>query len=329
VPLAFHCRSTVCVDDPDGAVTPVPLTGTVTVLFVAVLVIVSVPATYPVFVGANCALIIAVCPGAIVVPLLTPVSLKPVPLMPTDDTDRLEFPLFVSVMSLIDVWFTSTFPNEMLLGDTPSTFELPAPVPDNATDATFVPPLSVTVIVPVTLPADSGKNATENCTVEPARNVIGVLIPDTEKPVPVAAMLAIDIFLPVSFCSAITRVFRVPTGTLPKGALVGLTLSEPLLPFELLLPDDDPLLLPDDVPVDELPVPVAESATLASLVPPLSVTARVPETLPAAFGENSTENCTVDPARNVIGTLIPEIENPVPVAEMAEITTFLPSSFFS
>lgn len=65
--------------------TPVPVTGMVLVLpFVALLEIAIVPVALPVFVGANPTARTAVWPGAMMVPLLTPLPLNPVPLALTD-----------------------------------------------------------------------------------------------------------------------------------------------------------------------------------------------------------------------------------------------------
>lgn len=62
---------------------PVPLRAIDIVPFVAVDVIVMLPVTVPVVVGANVAERLAVAPAAIVCPALTPLALKPDPLVLT------------------------------------------------------------------------------------------------------------------------------------------------------------------------------------------------------------------------------------------------------
>ena len=225
--LASHFRTTLWVELVGGA-TAVPVTGTlILVPFVALLVMVIEPERVPATLGAKSTLTVAVCPGSMVVPALTPVCVNPVPALLIPETEIFEFPAFFSVISLTDEAFTSTSPKATLDGATSNSLALASPVPDKGTATSLVPPLSVTVIVPETLPAETGKKATVNCTVEPSRRVVGVLIPEIEKPLPVAVMLEINTFLPSSFFNWTIRELRVPTDTFPNAALVGTAVKVP------------------------------------------------------------------------------------------------------
>ncbi len=68
---------------PTAVVTPVPVTGTVNVEFVAVEVIVRFPLTAPAAVGANFTVNVALCPPFNVRGVVMPLTLMPVPVIPT------------------------------------------------------------------------------------------------------------------------------------------------------------------------------------------------------------------------------------------------------
>jgi hypothetical protein len=78
-------------------VTPVPETGIVRVGFDAVEVIVTLPLTTPVAVGANDTLNVVPCPAVSVIGAAIPLTLSPVPLIPTCEIVTLVPPVFVTV----------------------------------------------------------------------------------------------------------------------------------------------------------------------------------------------------------------------------------------
>jgi hypothetical protein len=92
----------------------------------------------------------------------------------------------------------------------------------------------------------------------------------------------------------------VPTVTLPKLWLAGLTPNCPGA------------------------VPVPDRATVSDGFDALEVNVRLPLALPAAVGENRTENVTLCPAVKVVGSDRPLIEN-APALELApEMLTLVP-----
>ena len=77
--------------------TPVPESEIVSGEFVALLDTVTVPAELPADAGVNVALNVAVCPGVKIVPVGTPLAVKPAPEMLTLETVTLELPALVNV----------------------------------------------------------------------------------------------------------------------------------------------------------------------------------------------------------------------------------------
>jgi hypothetical protein len=193
--LAAHSSATVSADVAD----PVPVTGTVTVASDALLLTVIVPAMLPAAFGEKSATSTADCPAASVVLLPTPVALKPVPLMVAVEIVKLEFPPLVSVTCRVADPFTFTLPKVTLDGFTFIMRELLPPVPVSTIVIWLSDAVEVTRTDPLKLVADSGRNATVNCVLAPAASVIGVLKPDTENPVPLAAMLLMERLSPPVF----------------------------------------------------------------------------------------------------------------------------------
>ena len=169
---------------------------------------------------------------------------------------------------------------------------MPVPAADSVTGA-FVA-LPANVMVPDAAPLAVGLNVSVKETLWPAARVNGREIPfmpnsglvvateETVTPAPLAVRVPVSLFV-------------VPTVTLPKFALAGVTVSWPGL------------------------APVPERAMLRFVTEPLAVRARLPETAPALDGVNVTLKMRLCPAFSVVGTLRPFIANPIPLMLALEI----------
>ena len=107
------------------------------------------------------------------------------PLKPTDDTSTFA-PLAAKVPVAVPLVPTTTLPTAIGL----VTIKVPcapAAVPDTGITRLGSCASDVTVTLPLKVPADCGVNATVNVTLCPAVNVSGGVIPETLKPVPLAA----------------------------------------------------------------------------------------------------------------------------------------------
>ena len=95
--------------------TPTPLSVTVVGEFVASLVTVTLPVRIPVATGAKAAFNVAVCPGARIVPVGTPLAMKPAPETLTFEIVTLELPVFLSVTPRMLLVPESMFPKLKLV----------------------------------------------------------------------------------------------------------------------------------------------------------------------------------------------------------------------
>jgi hypothetical protein len=213
--LAAHCSAT----ESPAVATPVPVTGTVTVAFDALLFIVMAPVMLPAAFGKNSTTTMAVCPEVSVVLLLTPVALKPVPVMLAVEMVRLEFPPFVTETCCVADPFTFTFPKLTLDGFTFRIRELLPPVPLSTIVVVLSDAVEATTTEPLKLPVDSGRNPTVICVLAPVPRVMGLVKPETENPVPFGVTLLIVRLCPPVFVSWIICVFSVPTATVPNCAV--------------------------------------------------------------------------------------------------------------
>lgn len=109
--------------------TPVPVSGTVTVELLALLVIVMLPEALPAVVGANCAMKLVLWLAASVNGAEIPAAVKPLPLALTAEIVALALPLFVSVMVCCPLLPTATFPNDTLPGLAVSAELVETPLP--------------------------------------------------------------------------------------------------------------------------------------------------------------------------------------------------------
>ncbi len=122
--------------------------------------------------------------GVRVVPALTPLALKPVPVTVTLETVTFEFPLLVRVMASEPVLPTFTFPKLRLVGFAPSRKVAATPVPLSGI-VRGEPGASLTKeIEPVTLPAVAGAKAALNVVLPPAAIETGIVRPEMVKPAP-------------------------------------------------------------------------------------------------------------------------------------------------
>jgi hypothetical protein len=101
--------------------------------------------------------------------------------------------------------------------------ELDMPVPDTAIVTLLSDPVDFTTMDPLTLPADSGRNATVKCVSAPGKIDIGALIPEIEKPAALVVTLSTHIEVEPVLSTVMIWVSFVPTGTSPNGVLSGVT----------------------------------------------------------------------------------------------------------
>lgn len=170
--------------EPSAAgVTPVPDNGMVRVGFGAVEVTVRLPLTLPPEVGVNVALKLALCPAVSVSGVVIPLSVNPVPLIPSWEIVTLEPPVLVTVPERDCLLPTVTMPKLRLVGFDASA-PAATPAPDNGTVRVGVGAFEVIVMLPVAFAADCGANVTVKPALCPAASVTGAVIPLSVKPVP-------------------------------------------------------------------------------------------------------------------------------------------------
>ena len=137
---------------------PIPLSGIETVPLVAVDVIVMLPDTVPVAVGTNETAKFAVAPAAIVCPVLSPVALKPDPVVLTWLMVMVALPEFVSVMVCEPLVPTTTLPKFTLPGLAARVLPDATALPVSDRVWGEFPALSVKTTFPVAPVVDVGAN---------------------------------------------------------------------------------------------------------------------------------------------------------------------------
>lgn len=186
--LACHFNATEWLT----VVVPMPVAGNVMLApLVALLAIVIDPDTLPAAFGANVAVNVALWPGASVVPPAIPLKAIPAPLTASLEIVTLEFPALVTVNVFAVDAPTATLPNATLPGETLNNRDVAVPVPLTAIDTELSVAVDAIVTAPLALPALAGWNATVSCALAPAASAYGVVIPETENPLPVVATLEI------------------------------------------------------------------------------------------------------------------------------------------
>ena len=166
------------------AVTPVPLTGTDTCEFGALLAMVTLPLVAPAACGAYCTLNVLLCPAAIVSGVVTPLTLTPVAVDPSCEMVRFAVPVLVIVTGCVFDCPSTRLPKLMLAGET--LIAGCTPVPDSANPGATPGASLLIATVPPTTPVAVGANVTCTCADCPAAKVAGVAKPASLKPAPEA-----------------------------------------------------------------------------------------------------------------------------------------------
>jgi len=175
------------------------------------------------------------------------------------------------------------------------------PVPDSGITVGEVGALLVMEMLPLALPAAAGANTALNDTLAPAASVCAVS-PCTLKPVPVTVTcemvkLAVPVFFRLIGCELL-----VPTVTLPKFTVVGVTEISGC-------------------------VAVPDSEITVGEVGALLVMEMLPLALPAAVGANTALNDTLAPAATVCA-VSPCTLKPAPVTVTCEMVKLAVPVFF-
>jgi hypothetical protein len=257
------------------------------------------PLALPADVGVNTALKVMVLVGVSVC-AAKPVTLNPVPVTLSDETTRFTVPVFWIVIVCELVAPSATLPNVTLDGVMDIAGCAPEPV--RAIAVGDPARLVETEMLPDTAPADVGVKTALKLKLPPAASVCAVK-PTTLKPAPVTlsdetTKFAVPVFLNVIACAE-----PVPTATLPKVILDGVT------------------DIPACVPVPLKGIAVGEPDRFVD-------TEMLPVTLPAAVGAKTAVNVML-----LLGVTVcvakPVTLNPVPVTLSEETTKFAVPVFLS
>lgn len=116
--------------------------------------------------------------------VVIPLTLNPVPVIPTCDTDTLELPVFVIDSESVPVLPTFTLPKLRLVGLAANAPGV-TPVPDTGMLNVEFVAVEVMLRLPLTAPAAVGINVTVKLALCPPLSDKGGAIPLTVKPVPV------------------------------------------------------------------------------------------------------------------------------------------------
>ena len=281
--LALQERSTECEDDP-----AVPEPDSATEVVVTPATIETAPEALPVTAGSNTTVTESDWPGCSVSPESPPIMLNPEPEIVPRVVVRAEFPVLVTFRESEPLWPTNTSPKLIAVGLTCNLPVAVTPLPDNETVRGTVLPDALKLIdaEPVTAPVLAGLKATLNVELFPAPICAPSARPDMLNPVPETdsdetETVAVPWFVTVKVCELL-----LPTGTLPRLALVGTAEIEGPLP---------------------LATPFAESVTSRAVVKPLPCTTIFPVCVPAAFGAKLTVNVALTPVLRLNGAVMPLI----------------------
>jgi hypothetical protein len=183
-----------------------------------------------------------------------------VPLNATDETVTLA-PLAVKVPVAVPLVPTTTLPTPIgLVAASVPCAPIPVPVRPMLRFGFWA--FDVTLTLPLKLPADGGVNVTLNCTLCSDVSVTGSVIPDTLKPVPLAATAVICALVPPVL--VIVSVFEefCPTVTFVKVRLVGFAVS---VAGVTPVPDSGMPMFAEPLTVSDI-VPLTAPATVGSKV---------------------------------------------------------------
>jgi len=132
--------------------------------------------------------------------------------------------VFVRVSDKACLFPTVTVPKSRLVGFAP-TVPCETPVPDNGSDNEVLGASEVIVTLPLALPAMSGANVAVNVVLCEALSARGAVMPLSLNPVPLTEACEILTVAPVLLVNVIVWLLWLPTVTLPKFSVVGLTAS--------------------------------------------------------------------------------------------------------
>ena len=281
--LALQERSTECEDDP---VVPEPDNATEVVVVPATTEM--APEALPVKAGSNTTVTESDWPGCSVSPESPPIMLNPDPEIVPRPVVSAEFPALVTLRASDPLWPTKTSPKFIAVGLTCSVPVAVTPVPDSETVRGTVLPDALKLIAaePKTAPVLAGLKATLNVELLPAPICAPSARPDMLNPVPETdsdetETVVVPWFVTVKVCELL-----LPTGTLPRLALVGTAEIAGPLP---------------------LAMPFAESVTSRAVVKPLPCTTIFPLCVPAAFGAKLTVSVALAPVFRLNGAVMPLI----------------------
>jgi hypothetical protein len=218
-----------------------------------------------------------------------------VPLSAILEIVTLPLPVFVTVTGSDDELPAFTFPNARFVVLNDSVNVAPTPVPLSVTTAGEFGALLVTVTLPVTAPADCGRNCTLKLLDCPAPNEIGSAKVPRLKPVPLALTWVIESVPVPLFVSWIVCVLETPTVTLPKLALAGVIVSAGCKPVPL--------------------------TAITALAPCEVDTVTFPVTFSDAVGLNETFSVVLCPAVSVSGVVTPLSVKSLALTVTPEIVT--------
>ena len=203
--------------------TPVPLSGITSGEPGVSLVKDTDPVTLPTELGSKPTPKVLLLPGAMVRGVVKPVVLNPAPETLAEETVRFVVPVFLSEIACELLLSVTTFPKLTLDGAAEISAWMPVPVRDTVRGE----PMALLLIetLPVALPAEAGANCALSVVLNPELTVIGRANPLMLKPLPealtaVIVKAAFPEFVRMMFC-----VELLPTWTLPKLQLAGLSVS--------------------------------------------------------------------------------------------------------
>lgn len=211
---------------------PVPASATVNVGFVgSLLTIARLPVTLPAVAGANVSVNVADWPAVIVFGVVMPLNEKSAPVSVNKEIVRSAAPVFDKTKLLVPLLPVETVPKstEVELSES-CGLDVALAEADRSTINGLALPSVPIVSVPVILPAAVGVTATLNFVDCPAPNASGMASPATEN-------CEFDTCAEVTFTEAVPAFDTVtacvdclPTVTLPKLMLPGMSCNSPLPP---------------------------------------------------------------------------------------------------
>jgi hypothetical protein len=205
----------------DPCATPVPERGMVRSELLPVDVMLMLPLSAPVAVGAKTTVNDVLWPAVKVNGKDSPLRLNPVPLAVAAEIVRLVPPLLVRVSVSDFEAPTCTLPKARLVG---LGVKAPCatPVPESGMLRLGTEPVAVMLTLPLAAPVAEGEKRTVNEVLWPAFKVKGKDSPLKLNPVPLALAAEMVRLLPPEFVRVPLSDFEVPTWMFPKLKLVGL-----------------------------------------------------------------------------------------------------------